>query len=334
MSNQRVQLQNAESSVLFLQKQHAKTLEGLYSEISKLQKKCGELTFQMAMNSTTLTSEEESFRDRSLKVEKELERKSEEIAELNKRLEGKTKHNALLEKNFRQMQEMFDESIRTKDRQIAALTSELDSNAGNTAYLAKQLHDSKVAYAELSDRINMNFAERPIISPAPPGEKAPTGNRRRYIRKVIASNGNVNIESVDSLNPTTQKMLLNVKTAKSNENFPTRSIRRSPTVPTTNRQGARSFNEMPVNQSRNVPEDYTDFLKTGSKPEPKLVYKPVPNPLPPIVNGVEENGVQVPYKVHRSRGQEPGIVDEIIVSPLNSPDKSWHQGSNQYDPVS
>ena len=273
----------------------------------------------------------ESFRDRSLKAEKELEQKSEEIAELNKRLESKTKHSALLQSSFRQMQETFDESIRTKDKKIATLTSELDANAGNTAYLAKQLRDSKVAYAELQNRMNVNYAERPAISPAPPGEKAPAGNRRRYIRKVIASNGNVNIESVDGLNPTTQKMLLNVKAAKSNENFPLRSVRRSPT---TNQQGARSFNEMPANQSRNVPDDYAEFLKTGSKPEPKLVYKPVPNPLPPIVNGMEENETQVSYKVHRSRGQDPGVVDELIVSPLNSPDKSWRQGSNHYDPVS
>lgn len=36
-----VQLQNAESSILFMQQEHAKTLQGLYAEINKLQKKCG-----------------------------------------------------------------------------------------------------------------------------------------------------------------------------------------------------------------------------------------------------------------------------------------------------
>ena len=275
----------------------------------------------------------ESFRDRSVKAEKQLEKKSQEVTELTKQLESKMKHNSLLEKSLRQTQESFDESIRTKDKQIATLTSELDAKAGNVAYLTKQLHDSKVAYAELSDRlssVNSNFVDRPMISPSPPEERAPVNNRKRYVRKVVASNGSVDIESLGALNPTTQKMLLNVKTTKSNENFPTRSVRKTPTP-----KGSRSLKyEPPINQSRNIPSDYSEFLKCGQKPEPKLVYKPVPNPLPPIINRIEDNGTQVPYKVHRSRGQDAGIVDEIIVSPLNSPDKSWRQGSNQYDPVS
>lgn len=41
LSEARLQLQNAESSILFMQQEHAKTLQGLYSEITKLQKKCG-----------------------------------------------------------------------------------------------------------------------------------------------------------------------------------------------------------------------------------------------------------------------------------------------------
>jgi coiled-coil domain-containing protein 92 len=41
LADTRLQLQNAESSILFMQQQHAQTLQGLYTEISKLQKKCG-----------------------------------------------------------------------------------------------------------------------------------------------------------------------------------------------------------------------------------------------------------------------------------------------------
>ena len=41
LAQARVQLQNAESSILFMQQEHAKTLQGLYAEINKLQKKCG-----------------------------------------------------------------------------------------------------------------------------------------------------------------------------------------------------------------------------------------------------------------------------------------------------
>lgn len=273
----------------------------------------------------------EDFRERNLRAEKELEKKSREITELSKLLENKTKHNALLEKSLKQLQDNFEESTRTKDKQIAMLTSELDAKAGNIAYLTKQLHDSKVAYSELNLRLlNMspNMMDRKTLSPAPPGERAPIHNRRRYIRKVVASNGSMGIEG--GLNPKTQKMLLNVKATKSTENLPSHSARTKTPTP----KGSRSLGESPSHQSRKIANDYTEFLKTGSKPEPKLVYRPVPNPLPPIVNGIEDNGTQVPYKVHRSRGQDAGIVDEIIVSPLNSPDKSWRQGSNQYDPVS
>ena len=41
LADTRLQLQNAESSILFMQKEHAQTLQGLHAEISKLQKKCG-----------------------------------------------------------------------------------------------------------------------------------------------------------------------------------------------------------------------------------------------------------------------------------------------------
>ena len=83
LAQARVQLQNAESSILFMQQEHAKTLQGLYAEISKLQKKCGgmdcyvvtgkicvrfrvnyvslyfiELTFKLAMNATSSSGDE------------------------------------------------------------------------------------------------------------------------------------------------------------------------------------------------------------------------------------------------------------------------------------
>ena len=44
-----IQLRNAQSSILFMQQEHAQTLQGLHGELQKLQKKCGELTFELAM---------------------------------------------------------------------------------------------------------------------------------------------------------------------------------------------------------------------------------------------------------------------------------------------
>ena len=39
LSRARVKLKNVESSIAFIQEQHAKTLEGLHQEIQKLQQK-------------------------------------------------------------------------------------------------------------------------------------------------------------------------------------------------------------------------------------------------------------------------------------------------------
>ena len=40
LADAQLQLQNAQHSILFLQKEHAKTIEGLHGEIQTLQRKC------------------------------------------------------------------------------------------------------------------------------------------------------------------------------------------------------------------------------------------------------------------------------------------------------
>ena len=292
------------------------------------------LTFFLCLNA-------ENHREKYIRVEKELKKEKDEVLELGKLLETESRHNSLLERNLRATEQNLEETVRTKDMKIVSLTAELNGKAGTIAHLTKQLHDSKVACAELNDRLSTNqlILDRDLPSPAPPGERPPASGRRRFARKVPASNGAVNVETLkNGGNPSSQKILFNIKTAKSSDGFPARSVRsKTPTSRT-----GRHAKSMPSGDAhslsghpRVLPDDYTEFLKTGSKPEPKLVYKPVPNPLPPILNGVE-NGVttQASYKVHRSRGQDTGMVDEILVSPLNSPDKSWRQGSSHYDPVS
>ena len=46
-----------QSSILFMQEEHAKTLKALHSEIQHLQKKCSELTFSVAMGTTSSPQE-------------------------------------------------------------------------------------------------------------------------------------------------------------------------------------------------------------------------------------------------------------------------------------
>ena len=50
----RQKLKNAESSILFMREQHAKTLEGLHEEIHKLQKKNASKSKSLVSNSTII----------------------------------------------------------------------------------------------------------------------------------------------------------------------------------------------------------------------------------------------------------------------------------------
>ena len=43
------QLQSAEKSIVFIQREHASTLANLHEEIAKWQQKCSDLTFQLAI---------------------------------------------------------------------------------------------------------------------------------------------------------------------------------------------------------------------------------------------------------------------------------------------
>lgn len=49
--------QSFQSSILFIQEQHTETLKSLHDEIQKLQKRCSELTFQLAMETTSSPQE-------------------------------------------------------------------------------------------------------------------------------------------------------------------------------------------------------------------------------------------------------------------------------------
>lgn len=264
----------------------------------------------------------ETYRNESLKMEKKLENKSQEVNELKKQLDNKLKQNELLQTSLNKVKENHEESMRIKDNKIASLTSELDAKAGNIVYLTKQLHSlNRSEFTEIS-------GDNPSLSPTPPNERAFIPNRKRYIRKMVSSKSCVDAESLSRVNPTAHKMLLNVKTTNGNENFTTQAHR-------VTHPAKGSKQEQLSNDPKTIPSDYSDFLTAGIKPEPKLFYKPVSDPLPPIATEIKDSKMQMPFKVPQTlRAQATSIVDEIIISPLNSPEKNWQQGSNTYDPVS
>ncbi|XP_068167925.1 coiled-coil domain-containing protein 92-like [Antennarius striatus] len=82
------QLHSAQENLLFLQQDHANTLKGLHAEISRLQQRCTDLTYELTMRSSDPSdSGEVQFRElqkRCEELEAQLKKKEEEKKELSR----------------------------------------------------------------------------------------------------------------------------------------------------------------------------------------------------------------------------------------------------------
>ncbi|KAI8494746.1 Coiled-coil domain of unknown function [Branchiostoma belcheri] len=112
-------LRSAQSSILFMQQEHAKTLKGLHEEMHKLQKKCAELTFQLAME-TTSTPDEDYFRKKSVGLEKELKQKDDDWKDVQEQAEKKDKRIEMLEQQLRAQEKKFKDELKLKSTKMAS----------------------------------------------------------------------------------------------------------------------------------------------------------------------------------------------------------------------
>lgn len=171
-----IQKRNLESSILFMQQEHAHTLRGLHEEISKLQKKCAELTFQLTMKSIPDSNADgdpgKLERMETTLHESELSRKK---AELEAESSGRAARQA--RDQLLALEKQFIEEMKSKNQRIAVLTAELDTKGGTIAYLTTELHKVKAARrvrptsassgSELAQQQTQGASVEPVPQPPP-----------------------------------------------------------------------------------------------------------------------------------------------------------------------
>lgn len=170
-----VQLRNAQSSILFMQQEHAQTLQGLHSELQKLQKKCAELTFELAMKSDD--ADEEQSRDQHQELERKVEKAEEDARELEEHLAEKERKIFSLEQQLKVQEKKLQTEMKQNKKKLLTLSNELEQKSANIAYLTNQLHQMALVRHKPRD---MSPEERVHVnSPQPPQTRPPPSHRRR-----------------------------------------------------------------------------------------------------------------------------------------------------------
>ncbi|XP_002731228.1 coiled-coil domain-containing protein 92-like [Saccoglossus kowalevskii] len=185
MSTTETQLHNAQSSILFMQQEHSKTLQGLHVEIQKLQKKCSDLTFELAMKTTT-TVDEDYYMKKIKSLEMVLRDRNIRNEEQEKDLEKKDKRMNLLEQKLKAQEKKFVDELKGQKQYIASITGELEQKSAHIAYLTTQLHQEKLRRKNRDDRSVERSENKDTKKPLPPREAAPGSGRRRLMRSTTS----------------------------------------------------------------------------------------------------------------------------------------------------
>ncbi|GFO46490.1 Gag Pol polyprotein [Plakobranchus ocellatus] len=141
-SESAIHKRNLESSILFMQQEHAAILKGLHEEIGRLQKRCTDLTFQLTMHGLTI-DEPGSVDSQMQQVQQELEISRTKIATLEKELLDRDKRVERLETEARSQRKRWLDESRAQSQTMNTLRAELEAKANNIAYLTTELHRLK-----------------------------------------------------------------------------------------------------------------------------------------------------------------------------------------------
>jgi len=133
---------NLDSSILFMQQEHAAILKGLHEEIAVLQKRCTDLTFQLTMNGLTI-DEPGSIDTQMQEVQQELESSRTKIVTLEKNVSERDKRIERLEAEARSQRKRWLDESRAQSQTMNNLRAELEAKANNIAYLTTELHRLK-----------------------------------------------------------------------------------------------------------------------------------------------------------------------------------------------
>lgn len=134
---------NLETSILFMQQNHAATLKALHEEIQRLQKKCTDLTFQLTMNGISI--EEAGDADSRLQeVYGELQASHKKESALEEQVAEKDERVQRLEQELRSQKKRHLDEMRNCSQTISSLKAEVEAKSNNIAFLTTELHRLKV----------------------------------------------------------------------------------------------------------------------------------------------------------------------------------------------
>lgn len=144
LAQTRQKLRNAESSIAFMQEQHAKTLEGLHHEIQKLQHKNARLTFELAMKGPSALGSVPTGCSCCKELEEEVTSCKAEILGLRSALSTHKETVKLLQHQVEELCSRNDNATVSNDEKISGMVIELESKSNAIALLTQQLYQSKV----------------------------------------------------------------------------------------------------------------------------------------------------------------------------------------------
>ncbi|KAM5311748.1 coiled-coil domain-containing protein 92 isoform 1-T3 [Glossophaga mutica] len=207
------QLHSAQKNLLFLQREHASTLQGLHAEIRRLQQHCTDLTYELTLKSSEQTGDTPSrsseLQKRCEELEAQLKTQEKENAELLRELEQKNAMIAVLENTIKEREKRYLEELKVKSHKLNMLSSELEQRAGTIAYLTSQLHATKRKLLSSSGTSDGSPLGSPVASykPAPPRDKLPETPRRR-MKKSLSAPLHPEFDEVYRLGAESRKLLL------------------------------------------------------------------------------------------------------------------------------
>ncbi|XP_067686041.1 coiled-coil domain-containing protein 92-like [Haliotis asinina] len=175
-----VHQRNLESSILFMQQEHATTLKCLHEEIHNLQKKCSDLTFQITMQGYGLGEPESGAKTKELQSQLVAEKK--ERIKVETEVELRDKKIKVLESELHAQKKRYLGELRSQTHTMNNLKAELEAKSNNIAYLTSELHRYK-----LNNKVDpgadttIRRTQAPNYIPTPPKDIKST-LRRQYRR--------------------------------------------------------------------------------------------------------------------------------------------------------
>ncbi|BFZ18503.1 hypothetical protein BsWGS_21542 [Bradybaena similaris] len=149
---------NLESSILFMQQQHAAIIKGLHEEISSLQKRCTDLTFQLTMQGLCI-DDPGTTKDKMHKLQQDLDVSEAKISILKKELLDKDRRLENLETEFRSQRKRWLDESRVRLQMMNSLRADLEAKASDIAYLTTELH--RLKQTEKSSQTNTEGSNGP-----------------------------------------------------------------------------------------------------------------------------------------------------------------------------